>query len=179
VQTNANLGSDVATYQVHTARQVEQGVFDVTLTVSGDSRTTQFVLENGEYVHKLTSEEYAMFNDGLSGEVATASATASASATAGQPDGAAGSVNSEDRVVLTGDAGTAHCSVMDADGQRSVDSPVPGEIAMDAGGMFDVVGVSCQKARAGGTLTVQLVVDGKVEAAQTTSAQYGVVTVNY
>jgi hypothetical protein len=85
----------------------------------------------------------------------------------------------QDRVVLTGTTGATHCSVTDDDGQRSVNSMVPGEIEANVGGMSGVISVTCVKVNARGSLTMKLVVDGEVVKEQTTTAQYGVVSAAY
>jgi hypothetical protein len=83
----------------------------------------------------------------------------------------------EDYIQLSGTAGKASCSVMDDKNQRSVDSPVPGEIPIEAGFM-SYVGATCQKFGAQGTLTVEIYQGGDRVKRGSTSAQYGVISID-
>jgi hypothetical protein len=83
-----------------------------------------------------------------------------------------------DEIRVSGTTSVASCSVMDDAGQRSVDIPVPGSEKIKAG-WTTIVGATCQKAGAQGSLKTEIVIDGKVEASQSTSAEFGVVTVTY
>lgn len=69
------------------------------------------------------------------------------------------------------------------DGQRSVDGVTPQEyeVEVDTGVMsFDSITASMQKrAQDQSELTVEIVEDGEVVAAQTTTAQFGVVSTTY
>jgi Flp pilus assembly protein TadG len=85
-----------------------------------------------------------------------------------------------DRVVLTGTAGQAYCTVTDDDGNRfSVTPAVPGEIEANVGGMSGVLSATCVKAYAQGSLTMKLVVDGEVVKKKTTTAPRGIVSAAY
>jgi hypothetical protein len=83
----------------------------------------------------------------------------------------------QDYIKLTGTAKGASCSVMDDKNQRSVDSPVPGEIPIQAGFM-SYVGATCQKVGAQGTLTVEIYQGGDRVKRGSTSAQYGVISID-
>lgn len=85
----------------------------------------------------------------------------------------------QDRVVLNGTAGYAYCLVTDDNGRRSVDLMVPGEIAANVDGMSGVISVTCAKAHARGSLTIELVVDGEVDKERTTTAPRGVVSAEF
>lgn len=87
----------------------------------------------------------------------------------------------EDLLKLTGTPGvTFSCAVMDGNGQqRTVDGTVPQEIPLKEMGMFSSTYNSCQKMGAKGELVAQVVIDGKTEVTNKTSAQYGVVSADY
>jgi hypothetical protein len=84
----------------------------------------------------------------------------------------------EDRLVLTGDASKTSCSILDDNNERSVDTAIPGTIKRNVGSL-SIASVGCQKAGAQGTMTLQLYVNGNLEASGTTSAQYGLVNLTY
>lgn len=66
-----------------------------------------------------------------------------------------------------------HGSYGDVSGQQSVDGTLPASYSLTAEG---VVSTTFQKQEAGGTLTVELVVDGRTVDSKSTSAEYGVVS---
>ena len=74
---NTALGSDDASYDIHSTEMVDDKSATVALTIttadgSIDDRTTLFVYENSDWKHELTQREYDLFAG------ATAPATASA-----------------------------------------------------------------------------------------------------
>jgi hypothetical protein len=84
-----------------------------------------------------------------------------------------------DEVRISGTDGIAvTCTIDDSSGSRSVDLKVPDSIPLKLGGFLSYAGASCQKQGTAGTLTIAIVVAGKVEAKQTTTAQYGQVVVS-
>lgn len=82
VTDNTTLGSDAGTYSVNSVELVDDSTAEVQLTItsadgSSSERFTRFVLENGNWKHELTPDEYELF---AGATVDSASATASASA---------------------------------------------------------------------------------------------------
>ena len=67
-------------------------------------------------------------------------------------------------------------SISDDDGSKSVDGSGGETFEMAGGGIVVAV---IQKKGASGTLTVQILEDGEVVETQTTTAEYGVVTVSH
>jgi hypothetical protein len=87
----------------------------------------------------------------------------------------------EDYLHVTGTAGIPFsCAVMDGDGsQRTVDGVVPQKIPLKEMGWTATSENSCQKMGAEGTLKVAIVIGGDVKDTNSTSGQYGVVSVGY
>lgn len=84
IADNIVLGSDEAIYDIDSVEMVDDATANVYLTIttadgSGFERFTQFVLEDGSWIHDLTQEEYELFAETTS---ASASASDSASANA-------------------------------------------------------------------------------------------------
>ena len=82
VTDNTALGSDAGTYGIDSVEMVDDSTAEVRLTItaadgSSSERFTRFVLENGDWKHELTPEEYQLFA-GASDDSASASASASA-----------------------------------------------------------------------------------------------------
>jgi hypothetical protein len=177
IEANHIGGSEEATYELTDTRQVSESVYDVDILVSGTPRTTQFVYEDGQWVHDLTAEEVAMFDNNLAS--ATASASASASPTPEQPSS---TKEYDSYLEVSGTPGIQFsCAVMDGDmNQRTVDGTTPTNIKLsDMDGLMATSSNSCQKMGTSGTLKVSIVVDGNSEDSNETSAQYGMVTVSY
>jgi hypothetical protein len=84
----------------------------------------------------------------------------------------------EDRLEISGTADAASCSVLDDKNSRSVDVGVPSTIKLEVG-FGGVASVNCQKQGAQGRLKLELFVDGNREAVGSTSAEYGLVQLNY
>jgi len=89
VTDNTALGSDAGTYSIDSVEMVDDSIAEVQLTItaadgSSSERFTRFVLENGEWKHELTPEEYELFAGATTGSAsASASASPSSSAEAG------------------------------------------------------------------------------------------------
>ncbi|MEJ7815016.1 MAG: hypothetical protein WKF53_07560 [Rubrobacter sp.] len=177
IEANTIGGSDQATYELTDVRQVSENTYDVDILVSGTPRTTQFVNEDGLWVHDLTAEEVAMFDNNLASSSASASASVSPS-----PEQPSSTKEYDSYLEVSGTSGIQFsCAVMDGDmNQRTVDGTTPTNIKLsDMDGLMATSSNSCQKMGTSGTLKVSIVVDGNTEASNETSAQYGVVTVSY
>jgi hypothetical protein len=98
VDANTALGSDEGIYRIDATNVVDDSTVVVYLTItsadgSSSERVTQFVLENGNWKHDLTQEEYELFAGALDSATATASASSSASASATAPRSPSASPN--------------------------------------------------------------------------------------
>jgi hypothetical protein len=96
IEANQIGGSEEATYELTDTRQVSESVYNVDILVSGTPRTTQFVYEDGQWVHDLTAEEVAMFDNNLASATASAGSTASASASSTPSPSTGGDYNCSD-----------------------------------------------------------------------------------
>ena len=113
VTDNTALGSDAGTYSVNSVEMVDDSTAEVYLTItsadgSSSERFTRFVLENGDWMHELTPEEYELFA-GATTDSATATATATASASA-EPE--ANGNTKRVKIVISSDK-PADVSIMD------------------------------------------------------------------
>jgi len=111
VTDNTALGSDAGTYSIDSVEMVDDSTAGVLLTItaadgSSSERFTRFVLENGDWKHELTPEEYELFA-GASAPSASASASASASPEAG------GAVDTKHVEIIITSNKPADVSIMD------------------------------------------------------------------
>lgn len=170
--------------------QGDSAIVEAALTVSSASglesyqRAQEMVREGGVWRAVMRDEQVSAFVAGGAssgtGESAQYEPEAPPEREASEPaDEEIGEIS----VLITGDPGISFSgNIGTLDGSRSVEGTTPQEFAVevDTGALaFDSVSVTAQNSDGSGNLVVQILRDGEVVKEQSTTAQYGVASVNW